>query len=85
MKIAKSRQWGREEVQAAKRDILKKKPGLWERLKEIEVATGDFSNLREWHLLCGVVAASHPECEGNEITDMVLELRKVWSTEIGSE
>ena len=81
MKLAKSRKWTDAEVLEAKQYIQQQRPGLWERLIEIEIATGDFRDLDEFHILSGLISIMHPECEGNERIDLLVALRMLWTAE----
>ena len=75
MTLAKSRDWTEAEVQEAILEI-KKEPGLWEELEQIEKTTGDFRDTeaekKEWRALKRL----HPECELHEATQLYIAIRK---------
>jgi hypothetical protein len=74
MKIAKSRSWTGVEVQEAV-TALKREPGLWEDLARIEATTGEFREVEAGVQEARIVTRLHPECELNEITDLLLAIR----------
>jgi hypothetical protein len=55
---------------------IKKEPGLWEELKQIEKTTGDFRDTvaerKEWRRLIKL----HPECQLHEMTQLHVAIRK---------
>jgi hypothetical protein len=81
MKIARSRAWAQAEIDQAIAAI-KRVPGLWEELKQIEATTGDFdvdAGLKAER----IVVRLHPECELNEITDLKIAIRLLRRAELG--
>ena len=74
MKIAKSRKWTQAEVEEAIA-VLKSEPGLWEELERIEATTGEFRDVDAGFQEQRIVTRLHPECELNEITDLLLAIR----------
>jgi hypothetical protein len=74
MKIAKSRSWTEDEVKDAIA-ALKREPGLWEELERIEATTGEFTDTKAGFEQRRIISRSHPECELNEITDLLLAIR----------
>jgi hypothetical protein len=81
MKRAKSRNWTQAEVDEAIAAI-NREPGLWEELRRIEATTGEFdvdAGLRAER----IVVQLHPECELNEITDLLIALRLSRRAQLG--
>jgi hypothetical protein len=81
MKIAKSRAWTQGEIDQAIAAI-KRVPGLWEELMQIEAATGDF-NVDAGLKAERIIMQLHPECELNEITDLKIASRLSRRAELG--
>jgi hypothetical protein len=82
MKIAKSRAWTQAEAEEAIA-ALKAEPGLWEELKRIEATTGEFRGTKAGLRQSQILARLHRECELNEITDLLIAVRKSRRIELG--
>lgn len=82
MKIAKSRQWSEVEVEEAVA-ALKREPGLWEELERIEATTGEFRGVDAGLKEQQIITRLHRECELNEITDLLLAIRRTRRAKFG--
>jgi hypothetical protein len=82
MKFAKSRSWTDAEVENAVA-ALKNEPGLWEELERIEATTGEFRDVEAGLQETRIVMRLHPECELNEITDLLLAIRLLRRAAVG--
>jgi hypothetical protein len=71
MKIAKPRTWTTAEIEEAIAAI-RKEPGLWGELSRIEAKAGEFRDVEAGVQERRIDTQLHPECELNEITELML-------------
>jgi hypothetical protein len=84
MNDIRERNWTDVEVQEAI-SAIKKQPGLWEELEQIERTTGEFRNTEASTKELRVLARLHPECTLHEITQLNMAIRICRRVRLGLE
>jgi hypothetical protein len=77
--ILSQRNWTPAEVEEMRAFIQETEPGLWEQLEEVELTTGDFTDLEITNRAISLIRAKHPQGERLDPLTMFGALRRVWA------
>ncbi len=77
------REWKSEEILAARDYLIGRRPGLWEKLKEVEATTKDFRDLEITELALGALLHLHPE--PSELSQLFRALRRQMLKELSEQ
>ena len=82
MKLVKRRKWTDEETALAKEFLIQSNPSVWNEILKIESQDGNFIDQPVADETYRLLHAMHKECEGTEIGDLWISIRRLAEKEI---